>query len=610
MAKIQASELISKTNQRSAIFAAAFFLIAFGMVEPNSRQTTAAVWPQVHPSRSKVDSTEIRSTVFRGSSPGLAPSTMPVRFQADNVRWKAELIGRGASTPIVVGDRIFLTAYSGFGESAKTPGKLEDLKHHLLCFDAKTGKQIWQRDIRGNSAIPTRLSENLMGHGFASSTPVSDGESVFAFFGISGVFAFDLDGNFKWQNDVGWKDDNFGSSASMTVVGDRLIVNASIESDTVYAFDTATGRGLWKLDDVFRSWSMPVAGTSADGRSELVIVQKDIVRGVDPSTGVELWTCEGIHDYVVPSPVVDQGVVYINGGKESRTVAIKLGGTGDVTKTHRLWEARYGANVGSPVVHQGLVFNVLENGIVQCYRASDGTVLKRERIKGAGVVHASPTVVVGAKANNSKAMLLVPLPDNGIAVLEADAGLKFVGYNQFNTDGAPIKSSLAISSNEWVIRSDKNLFCISAGKTETVEHSYSGKNANPDLVLSQDKFDFDADTKRIKVYNRCLEFEPDKLVTFILASYEAVLTTEQKTKFREYVLENKEVFQRLRIRRQQLLWQHLTLPAEMRSQSTLASSMAQLETEAMATQREIRNVIKKQFTPEQLAEHLNPTEKR
>ena len=174
---------------------------------------------------------------FRGDAFGHAmASGLPSKFGPENIRWKTRLPGRGASTPIVVGDRVFLTAYSGFGLSADAPGKPSDLRHHVICLDAATGALIWQQTIRGNEAISPRVSQNLAMHGFASSTPVSDGQRVFAFFGVSGVFAFDINGKYLWQQDVGWRDDNFGSSASLLVDGQRLIVNASVESDTVESY--------------------------------------------------------------------------------------------------------------------------------------------------------------------------------------------------------------------------------------------------------------------------------------------------------------------------------------------------------------------------------------
>lgn len=136
-------------------------------------------------------------TQFRG--PGATSTAFttgfPTSFDQGNVVWKSELIGRGASTPIIVGDKVFLTSYTGYGESAENPGSLSKLRHHLFCFNRTDGTLIWQRDIQGSLANEEKLNPNLLGHGFASSTPVTDGKSIFAFFGTSGVFAYDVEGN-------------------------------------------------------------------------------------------------------------------------------------------------------------------------------------------------------------------------------------------------------------------------------------------------------------------------------------------------------------------------------------------------------------------------------
>ena len=201
----------------------------------------------------------------------------PTKWDENNVVWKSELIGRGASTPIIVGDRVFVTCYSGYGESFEKPGDLSSLQHHLLCFDRTQGNLVWQRDIQGSMANEEHLNPNVIGHGFASSTPVTDGESVFVFFGTSGVFAFDVEGDFLWQTDVGWQHENFGSSSSLVLHKNLLIVNASVEARSAFALDKTTGAGVWKIDDVIQSWCTPVVAAAPDGKLELIISQQDVI---------------------------------------------------------------------------------------------------------------------------------------------------------------------------------------------------------------------------------------------------------------------------------------------------------------------------------------------
>ncbi|MDG2013601.1 MAG: PQQ-binding-like beta-propeller repeat protein, partial [Pirellulaceae bacterium] len=137
----------------------------------------------------------------------------------EGIEWKSELPGRGAATPIVVGNRIFVTAFDGFGLTVENAGELKDLRHHLLCFDKNTGQPLWQREVTGTSLLQ-KMNPELVRHGFASSTPVSDGQHVYVFFGVTGVFAFDLDGELLWQRNLGLETHYFGSSSSPIVYGD------------------------------------------------------------------------------------------------------------------------------------------------------------------------------------------------------------------------------------------------------------------------------------------------------------------------------------------------------------------------------------------------------
>ena len=179
---------------------------------------------------------------FRG--PGFRSTTdqsFPLEWDIDQgVFWKSGLPGRGASSPIVSGDRIYLTAFDGFGLTVNETGDYRKLRHHLLCFEKKSGKPVWQREITGTSLLQ-KMNPELVRHGFASSTPVTDGDKIFAFFGVTGVFAFDRDGNLLWQRNTGLNTHYFGSSSSPILHDQLLIVNASLESDTIYALDKNTG---------------------------------------------------------------------------------------------------------------------------------------------------------------------------------------------------------------------------------------------------------------------------------------------------------------------------------------------------------------------------------
>ena len=534
-------------------------------------------------------------TNFRG--PGTTSTAFttgfPTKFDQDHVVWKSELVGRGASTPIIFGDKVFLTSYSGYGESAESPGDIEALRHHLYCFDRNDGTLLWQRDIKGSLATQDRLNPNVLGHGFASSTPVTDGESVFAFFGTSGVFAYDVEGEFLWQTDVGRKHENFGSCASLVLHKNLLIVNASAEAQRAFALDKTTGAGVWKIDNVIQSWSTPVVAQAPDGSSELLLSQQDIIRGFDPDTGVELWTCEGILDYVVPTPVVVDGVAYCNGGKQPQAFAVRLGGRGDVTKSHKSWEAKLGANVVSPVVYQGHVYLMKDQGVFQVVDAKTGDIVKRKRVKKTGTIFASP-LLAGDK-------IFFPLVE-GVLVVEAQPELSEVSLNKFADEKGDFKAALAVSGDRLFTRNDKFLYCIGPNKTKTrvVKHD-AAKSDESKLVAAKDKYDLDKETGKIRVYNNV--FGPDSvpLERFILTPYDSVITPEQKAEALKNVRASYPSFVAAEAEQNELYWKHIKQEL---TDEEVAEAMAKLEKKVMLLQRDLRMPIKKGFTKEQMDQHL------
>ena len=282
-------------------------------------------------------------TRFRGpGASGISEDTgLPTTWSAtENVVWKTPLPGYGASSPITLGERIFLTCYSGYGFDRDEPGEQQALKHHVLCLDRREGKILW--DETSDAALPdTEYGGFVAQHGYASSTPATDGEALYCFFGRSGVFAYTLDGELKWRADAGSGTHGWGSATSVVLYDDLAIVNASVESQAVVAYDKATGEEKWRAEDVPMSWSTPLVVTLADGSHELVVNMKDRIRAYDPKTGELLWHCRGVQDYVVPGVVAVGDVVYVTGGRSAaRVFAVRCGGRGDVTDTHILWEVR------------------------------------------------------------------------------------------------------------------------------------------------------------------------------------------------------------------------------------------------------------------------------
>ena len=191
---------------------------------------------------------------FRGPG-GLGISSekdVPVKWSAEeNIAWKADLPGPGASCPIVVGGRVYLTCYTGYGLEPAM-GDQKQLRRHLLCFDRTDGKLIWTKEFEPKLPEHQYQGEGAY-HGYAASTPICDGERLYVFFGKSGVFCFDLDGRQIWQASVGDGTNGWGSGTSPLLYGKLLLVNASIESQSLVALDKLTGEEVWRAG----AWALP-----------------------------------------------------------------------------------------------------------------------------------------------------------------------------------------------------------------------------------------------------------------------------------------------------------------------------------------------------------------
>ncbi|MDG1874721.1 MAG: PQQ-binding-like beta-propeller repeat protein [Mariniblastus sp.] len=391
---------------------------------------------------------------FRGPSGNAssADSTPTQWSDTKNLIWKTKIPGRGSSSPIVIGDKIFLTSYTGYGMHDDDPGEKTELRLNTLCFERTSGKMIWNKSIEA-SANEQEFARRLPDHGYASGTPTSDGKAIYAFFGVSGAVAFDLNGKQLWHNDeLGTSTTGFGSASSPVVHQDLVYINASIECKTLFALDKKTGKVVWKKEDIDRSWSSPCLAANKNGVTELIINQKFKVLGLDPKTGKELWTCDGIEDYVVPVPVAKNGIIYCLGGRGNKAMAIQLGGQGDVTDTHRLWIINIGANVTSPVLHQGHLYWASDKGIANCINASNGETIYRERMPTKARVYAS---IIRAGDH-----LYLPTRDNGVWVLPAKPDFKAIALNKIESDKTLFNASPAVSHHQLLIRSDKFLYCI------------------------------------------------------------------------------------------------------------------------------------------------------
>lgn len=390
---------------------------------------------------------------FRGPQ-GMGASAakdLPLKWSdSDNIAWKVPLPGPGASSPIVFGDRIYLTCYTGFFIPGEDGGRQEDLKRHLLALNRKDGKTIW------DTAVAAKLPEEdrIRDHGFAANTPAADTERLYVFFGKSGVFAFDHSGKQLWQTDVGSRTHNWGTSASPVLYKDLVFINASVESDSLYALDRKTGREKWRAKGIKEAWNTPVIVTAKSGRKELVVATQGSVLAFDPDSGEQLWSCKtDIGWYMVPSVVEADGVVYCLGGRSGvAALAVRAGGSGDVTETHRIWKSMKGSNVSSPVYLDGHVYWMHEQrGVAYCAKADSGEVVYEKRLERAGQVYSS-ALLAGGK-------LYYLTRDGRMFVLAAKPEFEQLAVNDLR-DGSLFNGSPAVDGNRLLIRSDKFLYSI------------------------------------------------------------------------------------------------------------------------------------------------------
>lgn len=387
-------------------------------------------------------------TQFRGPG-GLgvsAETDLPEKWsETENLAWRTELPGYGASSPIALGPHVYVTCYSGYGTGGDAE-KMEDLTLHVVCVNRADGSVAW--DTKVQPKLPE--TERVRDHGYAAATPTTDGKFLYVFFGKTGVFKFDLTGKQIWQADVGSKLNGWGSGTSPVLFENLVIVNASVESGSLVAIDKTSGSEVWRAPGMQSSWNTPHLVQLANGQQELVVSVKDHILGFDPKTGKELWRCDGIQDYVCPSVISHEGVAYVIGGRTSRAIAVRAGGRGDVTDTHMLWEAKAGSNVTSPIIHDGHMYWVSDrNQVAYCVRLSDGEILYSERFR------AQP--YASATAGDGK--IYIVTRNGGTYVLAATPEFTQLAHNTFD-DRSTFNASPVISNGQIFMRSDRYLYCV------------------------------------------------------------------------------------------------------------------------------------------------------
>jgi outer membrane protein assembly factor BamB len=403
---------------------------------------------------------------------GVATGTgLPTEWsESKNVAWKTPIPGKGHSSPVIWGDLVFLTtAIEGeVVPGAKAVQHLDEGKEFIhpdavgadrthkfevLAIDAKTGKILWERVAFEGTPYDSAHRKAS----FASPTAVTDGKHVYAFFGSEGLYAYDFDGKLVWKAAMpGIANMGVGYGTSPVLHGGLVIVQCDEdggEKSFIAAYDATTGKEAWRVPRKIQvSWATPVI-VRAGERDELVTAGTEWLIAYDPGTGKELWRSKGLESNAVPTPVVGKDVVVLTSGYPSkRAIAIRPGGSGDITGSDRvLWTYDKGtAYVPSPILYGDFVYLVTDKGLMTCLDAKTGAV----RYEGArppvpATFMASPVAFDGK--------ILLPSQDGDVFVIKAGPAHEVLRTNSL---GEPISASPAIANGRIYIRGEKTLFAL------------------------------------------------------------------------------------------------------------------------------------------------------
>lgn len=408
--------------------------------------------------------------MWRGSgAAGVAQQTeLPTRWTADEgLRFKTSLPGTGNSSPVVWDDRIWLTA------AVDTAGGAELT---VLSIDRGDGHVDWQ------AAVGTAEGATHVKNGYASASVATDGTRLVASFGSAGLFAFDLQGQPLWRTMLGPLEHIWGSASSPLIHGDLVIQLADSQHDSyLAAYNKHTGDLVWRTPrESTGCWTTPILveappESDAPGRLELVVNGTGTSDGshgwviaYDPADGRELWRVRGTTDIVSPTAVAAAGLVFSTSGRNGPTLAIRPGGSGDVTDTHVVWRANRGAAyVPSPVAYRNRLYAVNDGGVLTCYNVGNGEQIWRSRLKG--------NFTASLVAGDSK---VYAANERGtIFVVAADDEFRLLAENEL---GERILATPALVGGELLVRTDRHLYAIAGiAAPDTVATSNQAEQESP-----------------------------------------------------------------------------------------------------------------------------------
>ncbi len=395
---------------------------------------------------------------FRGiNGQGITDEKVPTEWsESKNLKWMIDLEGQGSSSPIISGDAVFITSFSGAGD---------DLVRHLRRINIETGAVVWTKEI------PVDFPEDpakgyITEHGWASNTPVTDGEAVYCYFGKAGVYAFDFDGNQLWKVRTGGLSSPkaWGSASSPILYGDTVIVPAGEEMHAFLALNKSDGSEKWRAEhpSFGQTYGSPVLVRVDDSRTDLVYAATANWRAYDPDTGELRWFA----NYNLPgnmsnSTHVSGDILTVSGGfPRTARVAIRSGGEGD-RSSEILYDTQKPATyMTAPIEKDGVLYWIADGGIAFAARPGEAEELWQERVpglEGAGgrgkPFYASPILADGKIYAVSRA--------NGVLVFEPTVtGLKLLAQNKFSEDNTLFNGTPAVSDGKILIRSQKALYCV------------------------------------------------------------------------------------------------------------------------------------------------------
>lgn len=441
---------------RKTILRSCFVLLCLSVFLPYSKAQDKTAFSTNWP--------EWRGLYNTGSVSG---GNTPVEFsESKNVKWKIEIPGKGHATPIVWGDQIIIqtavptdkkVVKTDAGEASQMAPTQTDLVHQftVVSVDKNSGKINWKTVVK--EELPEERTHELSS--WASNSPCTDGENIYAFFGSRGLFCLDMNGKVKWERDFGQMEivASFGEGSSPAIYGDKVFIQWDHQQKSyLYALDKKTGKEIWNAErEEITSWATPLV-VELNGKAQVITSATNKVRSYDTETGKLIWECIGMTRNVIPNPMYADGILYLMSGFRGNAVkAIDLAkAQGDITTSPAiLWEYNQDASyTPSPVLMDGKLYFLKGNsGIITCLDAKTGKPFySNQKIDGITNIFSSPT------GNKDKIYVAAT---NQVSVLKAGPEFAVLAKNILdeNFEASPI-----IVGNDLFLRGAKYLYCLSA----------------------------------------------------------------------------------------------------------------------------------------------------